>query len=129
MRACSSGPYCTGWVTPSGNSARLMVPHPWQVLISARCSVTSTFTGGISKTWRRIFLGSLATFAALHSMHFDMIWLGYCFQRVAFMARLSTALLPALFSQAAVAGFLETITGRRLAAVSAVLVDLVFKGL
>jgi hypothetical protein len=42
------------------------------------------------------------------------------------MTRLTTTFLIVLLSQAAVAWFLEPITGRRFTAVQAVLVDLVF---
>jgi hypothetical protein len=51
------------------------------------------------------------------------------FQRVPFVTGLSTAFLAARFSQTAIAGLLEPITGRRFATVAAVLGQLVFQRL
>jgi hypothetical protein len=67
--------------------------------------------------------------AASDPMNFDMIRFGSHFQRVPFVARLPTAFLAARSSQAASAGFLEAITGRRFATVAAVLGQLVFQSL
>ena len=41
-------PYCIGRFTPHGNSPRIVWWQVGQSLISARCSVTSIFMGGIS---------------------------------------------------------------------------------
>lgn len=62
-------------------------------------------------------------------MNLDLIWIGSHLQRVPLVTRLSTAFLAAGFPQAAIAGFLEPITGRRFAAIAAVLGQLVFQGL
>jgi hypothetical protein len=67
--------------------------------------------------------------AAFDPMNLDMIRIGSHLQRVPFVAGLSTAFLAARFSQAAIAGLLEPVAGRRFAAVAAVLGQLVFQRL
>jgi hypothetical protein len=67
--------------------------------------------------------------AAFDPMNLDMIGMGSQLQRVPLVAGLSTAFLAARFSQAAIAGLLEPVAGRRLAAVAAVLGQLVFQRL
>jgi len=52
MTAAIRGPYCTGASAPCGAAPRVRCPQPHSRSISW-CSVTLTFTGGRSKTWRR----------------------------------------------------------------------------
>lgn len=68
--------------------------------------------------------------AASHSMYLHFVRMSTHFQGMTFVAGLSTALAVTGFAQAAIPGwFLEPITGRRFAAVAAILRQLVFQSL
>jgi hypothetical protein len=67
--------------------------------------------------------------AAFEPMNLDMIRIDSHLQRVPFVAGLPTAFPASRFSQAAIAGLLEPVAERRLAAVAAVLGQLVFQRL
>ena len=60
-------------------------------------------------------------------MHFLIIGTFDCSQRVAYVSRLSAALLPAPFAQTARTRLPQPITGRWLAAVAAILGNLIFQ--
>jgi hypothetical protein len=52
MTAAIRGPYCTGASAPCGAAPLVRCPQPHSRSI-IWCSITVTFTGGRSKTWRR----------------------------------------------------------------------------
>jgi hypothetical protein len=76
-----------------------------------------------------IFESCAAYSASICNMHFYVIRLFDRFQCAANMPILPAVLLVAWFPLASGAGLLETVAGRRLAAVFAVLVQLILQGL
>jgi hypothetical protein len=94
-------------------------PHRWQVKDLSALMIPG---------WDAFQVG-LTVGAALDPMNLKVVWIGSHLQRMPFMTWLSTAFLAARLSQAAIAGLLEPITGRRFAAVAAVLGQLVFQRL